>query len=272
MDKSAKIIAITSGKGGVGKSIISANMANILSYYGYRVVVVDVSFGLSNQDIIFHIPNSKNLLHYLKDEASLGEIMVEIKQNLFLIPSESGNEIFDFDASEVIERLITRDKILDMVDYLIFDTSSGIYPTVESFIEASDEVIVVTEPTPTAITDAYATIKIASNHNKSISMILNRVSSSHEGNLIFDKIDKVATQNLNLEKNIEFLGSISTSKIIEKTSKYRELFTSRYPNSNSSYELNEIIKKFIKKLEHKVLHSHRRKSFTVFVRHLIEKF
>jgi flagellar biosynthesis protein FlhG len=270
--KKPKIITITSGKGGVGKSIIAANMANILSIYGYKVALFDASLGLSNQDIILNVKVRKNLIDFLKGECGLSEIVMQIKDNFLFIPSDSGDEIFDFNPKNILDRFNSESSFSNKLDYIIYDTSSGIGEGVITFMENSDEIIVITEPTPCAITDAYATIKIASKYSQNISMILNRVSSSHEGNLIYDKIKKVAVKNLGSSINLTHLGSITTNQTIVKSSKYRQLFTDKYPNSLSSHELNEIIKTMVHKLEHKVLYSQRRKSFTVFVRRLIEKF
>jgi flagellar biosynthesis protein FlhG len=270
--KKPKIITIASGKGGVGKSVISANMANILSIYGYKVAIFDASLGLSNQDIILNVKARKSLIDFLKGECSLSEVIIEIKENFLLIPADSGDEIFDFDPQTILDSFNYQSSFLKDFDYIIFDTSSGIGEGVVTFMQNSDEIIVVTEPTPCAITDAYATIKIASKYSQNISLILNRVSSAHEGNLIYDKIKKVATKNLEKDTNLTHLGSITASQTIVKSSKYRQLFTDKYPNSLSSHELNEIIKNLVYKLEHKVLYSQRRKSFTVFVRRLIEKF
>jgi flagellar biosynthesis protein FlhG len=271
-DKKPKIISITSGKGGVGKSIIAANMANILALYEYKVAIFDASLGLSNQDIILNAKVDKNILNFIKGECSFSEITININDNLILIPMESGDEIFDISIQDILDAFAKEKSFLESIDYLIFDTSSGIDKEVQHFINEADEVIVVTEPTPCAITNAYASIKISANFTTNISLILNRVSSSYEGNLIYDKIYNVAIKNLNSSLNLTHLGSITKNSTISKSSKKRLLFSTKYPNSLSSHELNEIIKNLVYKLEHKVLYSKGRKSFAVFVRRLIEKF
>ncbi len=267
-----KIIAITSGKGGVGKSTLAANMAYLLSQKGYRVAVFDADIGLANLDIIFNVKASKNLLNVLKGESTLSEVVIEVKENLLLIPGESGDEIFDFNHQVILDRFMEEASFLDTLDYLIIDTGAGIGRHVQLFLEEADEVIVLTTPDPSAITDAYATIKVTSQVNSHISLLLNFVENPQEANLIFNKIKNVADNNLDSRLNLHFLGALSRDSIILKSAKYRLLFTQEYPNSVATYELNEIIQNLVYKLEHKVLDSKVRKSFAVFVRRLIEKF
>ena len=267
-----KIIAITSGKGGVGKSTLAANISNLLASQGYRVAVFDADIGLANLDIIFNVKASKNLLNVLKGEASLQEVVIEVKENLLLIPGESGDEIFDFNNQVILDRFMEEASFLDSLDYLIIDTGAGIGHNVQLFLEEADEVIVITMPDPSAITDAYATIKVTSQINSHINLILNHVSNQEEGNLIFNKIKNVATNNLDNSLELHYLGALSDDKTISNASKYRLLFTQEYPNSVSTFELNEIIQNLVHKVEHKVLNPKVRKSFAVFVRRLIEKF
>jgi len=267
-----KIIAITSGKGGVGKSTIAANMSNILATQGYKVAIFDADIGLANLDIIFNVKAKKNLLNVLKGECLLEDIVINIKENLFLIPGESGNEIFDFNNQVILDRFMDEAIFLDTLDYLIIDTGAGIGRNVQLFLEEADDVIVVTAPDPSAITDAYATIKVTSQINQNIHLILNNVDNEKEGNLIFNKIKNVADDNLDTSLNLNYLGALTQDDTISKSSKYRLLFTQEYPNSVSTFELNKIIQNLLAKLEHNVLVPKVRKSFAVFVRRLIEKF
>ncbi len=272
MSNDPKVLTLTSGKGGVGKSIISANLANILSYYDYKVLIIDMSLGLSNQDIIFSTDNRKNLLHLLKDEASLDDVIIELKQNLSLLSNDSSDEIFNYHPKEIETKLQEVISHAKSFDYIIIDNLTGISPYVQLAIKLADEAIIVSEATPISITDAYTSIKIAKKFDKSISIIFNKVSGSYEADLIFNKLEKVVLKNLDTKDKLQFLGSLSKSNLIEKSTKNRVIFTDTYPNSHSSSELNEIVKNLIFKLEQKMLYSKRRKSLNVFVRRLIEKF
>lgn len=269
METGTKIVAFASGKGGVGKSVLCANMANILTYYDYNILIIDLALGLANQDIIFNKNPSKNLLHFLKDEANIDEIEIKIKNNLTLLPSVSNDEILSFPPQIILHKILSKKDRSD-IDYIFIDLNSDISIQTQSALELANEVIIITEPTPISIADAYATLKICDKLEKSTSIILNKTSSSYEGNLIFSKIEQVAKKNLNLNDMLSYLGSIDANKRIEKATKNRYLFTDKYPNNQSSYQTNEIIKKLIYKLEQKMLVKRRRKSLINILRRLIE--
>jgi len=268
--KHTKIIAVTSGKGGVGKSTISANMAYMLSEMGYKVGLFDADIGLANLDIIFNVRAKKNLVDLLNGDAKLEEIIIKINDNLTLIPGDSGDEIFKFTDRVLIDRFLSQMEYFDDLDYLIIDTGAGISKTIQAFLSESDEVIVVTMPDPSAITDAYATIKVTSKFLNSVNLLLNFTNSEKEARLIYKKIKKVADNNIK-SLDLNYLGNLSRDNTIFKSSQNRELFVKEYPNSLSFFELDEIIRNLIQKLEHKLLTSKPR-SFAVFVRRLMDRF
>ena len=270
-EKGTKIITITSGKGGVGKSTISANLALMLSQMGFKVGVYDADIGLANLDIIFNIRVKKNLLHVMRGEATIREAVVKISDNLLLIPGASGDEILEFSDDSLLEKFLNEVEYLDSLDYLIIDTGAGIGRTMQVFLSESDEIIVVTAPDPSAITDAYTTVKVSAKYTKSVNLLLNMVKNEEEGVLVFNKIKKVADNNID-GIALNFIGSLSHDSVISSSSKNRVLFVEEYPNSLSFFQLDEICRNLIQKLEHKLLPSSKRKSFTVLVRRLIDKF
>jgi len=268
---STKIITITSGKGGVGKSTITANLALILSQMGYKVGIFDGDIGLANLDIIFNVRAKKTILDLLRGEALLSEVIIEINKNLILIPGASGDEILEYSNSKLMSKFLEEAEYLDDLDYLLIDTGAGISKTMQAFLSESDEVIVVTIPDPSAITDAYATIKVSSKFTKSVNLLLNMTKNEREGELIYKKILKVADSNINgLE--LSYFGSLVRDSVISTCSQKRALFVDEYPNSLSFFQLNEICRNIIAKLEHKLLTPTKRKSFTVLVRRLMDKF
>lgn len=270
-NKKTKYITITSGKGGVGKSTLSANLANVLSKNGYKVGLFDADLGLANLDVILNVRISKNILHVLKGEATLEEIIVHVKKNLILIPGESGDEILKYNDQFLYERFFEETQILDDLDFMIIDTGAGIGGHTQLFLEASDEVIVVTVPDPAAITDAYATIKVTSKVQPMIHLVLNMTKNAKEAELIFEKISKVATANID-GINLNLLGRLPEDKIIAKSIKQRTLFSDDAPNSIASHELKRIVNNLAYRLERKVLKNEEDRGFGNFLKSLIDKF
>lgn len=268
--KTTHFIAITSGKGGVGKSTVSANLANILAKNGYKVGLFDADIGLANLDVILNVKVNKNLLHVLKGECSLEEILIQVKPNLTLIPGESGDEILKFNNQFLYERFLNEVEILDNLDFLIIDTGAGIGGSTHTFLEAADEVVVVTVPDPAAITDAYAVIKITSRSKNSLLMLLNMVKNEKEAVRIFENIQKVAKANI-ANLNLQLLGHLSEDRAVSRSIKQRTLFTDDSEFATSSSEMNEIASRLLYRVEQKVL-DNKAKSFGSFFKRLIEQF
>jgi flagellar biosynthesis protein FlhG len=267
-----KIIAISSGKGGVGKSTITANMAYQLSEMGYKTGVFDADIGLANLDIIFNAKVNKTLLHVLRGEATLREIVTPINDNLLLIPGESGDEIFAYNNEEIMARFAKEATFLNDLDFLLIDTGAGIGKNVQIFLEEADEIVVVTIPDPSAITDAYAMIKVTNTFHPDINLLLNMTRNDKEGRLIFDKIKKVADNNIATPPDLHYLGTISQDPLISRSSKYRLLFAKEYPGNLCSYELSLITRTLLEKMEHKVLLPPQRNSFAVFIKKVLDRF
>ncbi len=267
-----KFVAITSGKGGVGKSTISVNTAVLLSNFGYKVALFDADIGLANLDVLLKVRCEKNILNVLKGECKLDEIIMPIKKNLILIPGDSGDEILKYSDQFIYERFIDEASSLDDLDYIIIDTGAGIGEHTRLFLNAADEVIVVTIPDPAAITDAYATIKITSKFKSQIHMILNMVKNENEAKTIFDKINKVVKVNIDNNFNLDLIGNINNDKNVAKSIRSRTIFVEEYPNSLTTEDFKDIVKKLILKLEHKVLDDKKNGGFSGFIKRLMEQF
>ncbi len=245
-------VAITSGKGGVGKSTFSANLAYKLWQLGFKVGIFDADIGLANLDIIFGVRCEKNLLHVLKNQAKLKDILIPIEHDLYLIPGDSGADIFRYKSEFMFETFIEDSTLLDHLDFVLIDTGAGIGEYTQTFLHNSDDIIVLTIPDPAAITDAYATIKLAANFQKRIFMLINMAKNQEESLSIFEKIQKIAKHNIQ-NINLELLGKITKNPLINHYSKNRGIFVKEEPNCNPSLEIEEIARSLAKKMERNVL-------------------
>lgn len=270
--KNTHFIAITSGKGGVGKSTISANLANVLSQNGYKVGLFDADIGLANLDVILNVKMGKNLLHVLKGECSLKDILIPINKNLILIPGESGDEILKFNNQFLLERFLDEASELDQLDFLIIDTGAGIGGSTQLFLEAADEVVVVTVPDPAAITDAYAVIKIVSRFKNNELLLLNMVKNEAEANRIYENVKRVANANIGPSLNLELIGYVASDKSVARSIKQRTLFTDDEAYGSASVQIKQIASNLLYRLERKVLKDEQNRSFGGFFKRLIEQF
>lgn len=265
------VVAITSGKGGVGKSTISANLANVLANNGYKVALFDADIGLANLDVLLNVRAEKNLLNVMKGECEFSDIVISIKENLFLVPGESGADIFKFDDKLLFDKFMSDSQVLNGIDYLIVDTGAGIGPATQTFLNVSDEIIVVTTPDPAAITDAYAVIKANCASRKRVFMIPNNVKSEQEAERIFTTIAGVVRRNVG-DVALEMLGFIPNDKVVVRSIKSRTLFSDEAAHTEPSIELRKIASKLLYAVEQKMLDNGNERSFSGFFKRLAERF
>lgn len=251
--KNTRFIAITSGKGGVGKSTISSNIAFHLAQSGFKVGIFDADIGLANLDVMFNVKMKKNILHVLKGEASVSDILIHITDNLVLIPGESGDEILKLANAQVFERFLAQANVLDDLDFMIIDTGAGIGEHIQVFLHAADEIYVVTVPDPAAITDAYATIKVTSKFKESVGVIMNQVKTKKEAQTLFEKIHKVAQLNIGNKLLLSLIGKVNADPKVELAVKQRKIFVRDFPTCGASKDIRMIGKKITDRMEHNML-------------------
>jgi len=251
--KNTRFIAITSGKGGVGKTTITANLGYALYKLGFKVALFDADIGLANLDVILKVNAKKNIYNVLKNECSLKDIIVEIEKDFVLIPGKSGDEIIDFADEASLSRFFNELEFLDDYDFFIIDTGAGIDKKVQMWLDAADDVIVVTVPEPAAITDAYAMVKVISEKKELAFMLLNEVSNEKEAINIFSKIKNVAKDNLKANFRLQMMGYLKKDKLITNSSIKRVLFVKEEPFSSVSEQIFNIARKIAKISERKVL-------------------
>lgn len=251
--KKTRFIAVTSGKGGVGKSTISANLAYMFAQHGIKVGLFDADLGLANLDVILGVSTPKNLLHVVKGECTLDEATVKIDENFFLIPGDSGEEILKYADPLFFERLLASNSSLDDLDVMIIDTGAGIGENTQMFLKAADDVIVVAIPDPASITDAYAMIKINSTIRGDVGLFLNQVKSEKEASMIFEKIFKVAEKNIGTHFRLDYLGKLSSDPAVGKAVKQRKLFTREPGAGVVTKDIDRLVRTLSKKMERNML-------------------
>ncbi|KXG75767.1 MinD/ParA family protein [Thermotalea metallivorans] len=244
--KDARVITVTSGKGGVGKSNFTINLGLALRKLGFEVTILDADLGLANIDVIIGLIPKYSLAHVIRKEKTIEEIMAEGPQGIKIISGGSGlRELVNL-SEEQLNHLIENLKILGKTtDFILIDTGAGINHSVLSFVKATHEVILVTTPEPTAITDAYAMIKniVAEDREKKIRVLINRVENNQEGVEIYNKLNTAAQRFLNV--TLERLGYLYDDVVVSKSVKSQKPFILSYPNSLISQGVESIASRII---------------------------
>jgi flagellar biosynthesis protein FlhG len=208
--KKTRIITITSGKGGVGKTNMSVNMALAYARLGKKVVVMDADLGLANVNVMLNMVPKFNLYHVIRKQKTMREILLETEYGISIVAGASGfSKIANLNETER-QDFINELDTLSNADIIIIDTSAGVSSNVMDFIAAADDAVIITTPEPTAITDAYGIIKIIAteidNLNIGLKLVVNRVKSVAEAKKVADRMTSIAGQFLNLK--VEYLGFI----------------------------------------------------------------
>ncbi|SKC74276.1 MinD/ParA family protein [Maledivibacter halophilus] len=235
----ARVLAVTSGKGGVGKTNFTINLGIALSNQNKKVTIIDADLGLGNVDVVFGMIPKFTLANVIKREVSILDIIVKGPNGINIISGGSGIiEMVDL-AREEIDNLISNFYLLDEIsDYILIDTGAGINNSVVSFTEAANEIIVIVTPEPTSITDAYALLKNIKRNNKSLKLIVNRIESTKEGHEVFNKINSATKRFLGFE--IENLGFIYEDSAVKKSVKEQKPFMLKYPNTLASQGIDMV--------------------------------
>ena len=240
---STRIIAVSSGKGGVGKTNIAVNLALAYAQIGKKVIVMDADLGLANVNVVLGVIPRYNLYHLIRKQKTLSEILVDTSYGIQIIAGASGfSKIANLNEEERRD-FIAELAALSSADVLIIDCAAGVSNNVISFIAAADDALIVTTPEPTAITDAYGIIKIIAteieNLDLGLKLIVNRVKSVVEGKRVAERVINIAGQFLNLK--VDYLGFVYDDPIVHTSVVRQKPFLVLEPKSRAALCIRHLV-------------------------------
>lgn len=247
-----RIIAISSGKGGVGKTNLSINIALAYANLGKKVIVLDADLGLANVNVILGIIPKFNLYHLIRKQKSIREIILDTGYGIQIVAGASGFSKIANLSDDEREVFIEELSELSSADVIIVDTSAGVSNNVLDFIAAADDAIIITTPEPTAITDAYGIVKIIATEidylNLGLKLVVNRVKSVTQGKKVAERVISIAGQFLNLK--IDYLGYVYEDPAVGQAVLKQKPFFLVDPKSKASICVRHIVSR-LEKVDYK---------------------
>jgi len=230
-----RVIAVTGGKGGVGKTTVSVNLAMAFAHNGQKVMLLDADLGLANIDVLLGLHPKANLHHVMQGQCTLEEVIVDGPAGIKVIPAASGiQEMAELSPESHAGIIQAFSELSQEVDVLIVDTAAGISDVVTSFTRAAQEVIVVVCDEPASITDAYAMIKLMSREHGvfRFRVLANRAASAQQGHEIYNKILKVTDRFLDVA--LDYMGYVPEDDYLRKAVKKQRAVVEAFPRSRSA--------------------------------------
>jgi flagellar biosynthesis protein FlhG len=243
----AHVIAVTSGKGGVGKTSTSVNLSIGLAERGARVILLDADLGLANVEVLMGLSSRFNLEHVIEGQKRMNEILVRAPGGIELVPGSSGlAKLADMNAAARENVLTGLDELQDEADFIVIDTMAGIGRNAVSFAAAADEVLLVTTPEPSAIVDAYAMLKTIYGYRDDavVRLMVNMVGNQAQALAVANKLSAVSQQYLG--RSLSFLGCIPRDQHVSQAVMQSQPFMLAYPNAPAT--------KYMQVLAGRILH------------------
>lgn len=237
-----RVISVTSGKGGVGKTNIVGNLAIAFKMLGKRVLILDGDLGLANIDIIFGLNPAYNIKHVISGEKDLADVIVNGPSGIRIIPAGSGlHELVHLSQGEKLNLLNEFDRLDEAFDIFLIDTGAGISSNIMYFNMASEERIVVVTSEPTSITDAYALMKVLFKKygTNTFKLLVNMVESTRDAKSVFLNLSN-AVEHFLSDISLEYLGFVPKDENVARAVKQQRAVIECYPESASSKEFHEL--------------------------------
>jgi flagellar biosynthesis protein FlhG len=241
----ARIITVTSGKGGVGKSNFVVNLAISLSQMGKKVLIFDADVGMGNDDVLMGFLPKYNVFDVIFNGKEIEDVVITGPHGVMLLPGGSGLTKVEELTNDQRESFIKKLEGLSGLDYILMDTGAGINRSVLGFVACCEELVVLTTPEPTSLTDAYSLLK-AINHfkiKKSAKVVINRAIDEKEAVLTFNKFNNAVSNFLKM--NLEYLGSIAEDRKLVQAVRTQQPVVICFPHSEASQDVNKIARKLV---------------------------
>ncbi len=239
-----RVVAVTGGKGGVGKTNVSVNLAVAMADLGRRVMLLDADLGLANIDVVLGLHPERDLSHVVRGECTLEDILITGPSGIMVAPAASGvQQMAELSKAEHAGLIRAFSDVASDIDVMIVDTAAGISDIVVSFSRAVQEVVVVVCDEPASITDAYALIKLL-NREYGIDrfhVLANMVQSAQEGRALYNKICRVTDRYL--DAMISFMGSVPYDENLRKAVRTQKSVVQAFPRSRSAQTFKNLAKK-----------------------------
>lgn len=230
--RTARMIAVASGKGGVGKTSIAVNLSLRLSQLGHRVVLVDADLGTANADLLLNVHPRSTLTNLVRGGAVLGDVLTPINDHLRLLAGASGlSAMADLDILDRRFLVSELSALESQSDLIVIDCGAGVSQNVLAFAQAADDLLVVATPEPTSITDAYALVKVLSRADRlpSVHVVMNQAINETEGRQAAERLSSVASRFLGIE--VSQIGQIPRDDHVGRSVRLRIPFVVQYPRS-----------------------------------------
>lgn len=238
-----KLLTITSGKGGVGKSTFTANIAFLFAKKGFKVAVIDADIGLANMQVLFDLKPQYTLFDYIDGKSELRDVCLNTQyKNITLIAGKSGYQYSKHSNSFVFARIVQDVIASEMFDIVLVDTGAGLNEYVKEFLSISSNILALTTTDPSALTDVYALMKMLSKDKSSLMLCFNHTKNYKIGESITFSLQNLAAKNrLNSNFMVKYLGNVSSSKSVSTTGRLRKLFVNEFNDQNVTKELELIV-------------------------------